>query len=61
MRFWSRIDYDGKILWQPVKPLLHMVEQADAVLIVDDTIKKPHIDKKDLICWHHDPSQNRSF
>ena len=60
-RFLSGADYDGKTLWQQVKPLLRDIQQDDGVLIVDDTIQaKPHTDENDLICWHYDHSQNRS-
>lgn len=60
-RFLSGADYDGKTLWQQVKPLVRDIQQADGVLIVDDTIQaKPHTDENDLICWHYDHSQNRS-
>ena len=60
-RFLSAADYDGRTLWQQVKPLVRDLQQADGVLIVDDTIQpKPHTDENDLICWHYDHSQNRS-
>ena len=60
-RFLSAADYDGQMLWQQIKPLVHKIQQDDGVLIVDDTIQaKPHTDENDLICWHYDHSQNRS-
>ena len=60
-RFLSAADYDGRTLWPQVKPLVRALQQADGVLIVDDTIQpKPHTDEKDRICWHYDHSQNRS-
>jgi hypothetical protein len=60
-RFLSRMDYDGRTLWQQVKPLVRDVEQDDGVLIIDDTIQaKPHTDENDVICWHYDHSQHRS-
>ena len=60
-RFLSGADYDGKTLWQQVKPLVRAIQQADGVLIVDDTIQeKPYTDENDLICWHYDHSQQRS-
>ena len=60
-RFLSAADYDGKTLWQQIKPLVRKIQQDDGVLIVDDTIQqKPHTDENDLICWHYDHSQNRS-
>ena len=60
-RFLSGADYDGQTLWQQVKPLIRDLQQADGVLIVDDTIQqKPHTDENALICWQYDHSQNRS-
>ena len=60
-RFLSAADYDGRTLWQQIKPLVRDIQQDDGVLIVDDTIQaKPHTDENDLICWHYDHSQNRS-
>ena len=42
-RFLSAADYDGRTLWQQIKPLVRAIQQADGVLIVDDTIQeKPH-------------------
>ena len=60
-RFLSAADYDGRMLWPQIKPLVREIEQADGVLIVDDTIQeKPHTDENALIGWHYDHSQNRS-
>ena len=60
-RFLSGAAYDAKTLWQQIKPLVRSIQQADGVLIVDDTIQaKPHTDENDLICWHYDHSQHRS-
>ena len=60
-RFLSGADYDGRTLWQQVKPMVREIEQDDGVLIVDDTIQeKPHTDENDLICWHYDHSQHRT-
>ena len=60
-RFLSAADYDGRTLWQHLKPLVRTIQQADGVLIVDDTIQeKPHTDENALIGWHYDHSQNRS-
>ncbi len=42
-------------LWQIVKPLVRQVQNAEAVLVVDDSIvHKPYTDENDLICWHYD-------
>ena len=42
-RFLLAADYDGRTRWPQVKPLVRDIQQADGVLIVDDTIQaKPH-------------------
>jgi hypothetical protein len=48
-------------LWQRVKPFVRQVEQADGVLIVDDTVaEKPYTDENELICWHWDNAKERN-
>jgi len=48
-------------LWQVVKPYVRQIEQANGVIIIDDSIaEKPYTDENDIICWHFDHSQNRS-
>jgi len=60
-RFLSESDFDSKQLWQLVKPVLRENEQDDGVLIFDDTIEaKPYTKESELVCGHHDHSQNRS-
>jgi hypothetical protein len=60
-RFLSGTDYDSKTLWHQVKPMVRKIEEADGVLIFDDTIQeKAHTDENELICWHFDHSLNRS-
>lgn len=45
-------------LWQIVKPHVRAIQQADGVLIVDDSIaEKPSTDENDIICWHFDHVQ----
>ena len=39
-RFVLGVAYDSQTRWPPVKPLVWAVEQADGVLIVDDTIQE---------------------
>jgi len=42
-------------LWAIVKPHIRAIQQADGVLIVDDSIaEKPYTDENDIICWHYD-------
>ena len=61
-RFLSAADYDGRTLWQQVKPLVRDIQQDDGVLLVDDTIqtKAAYGMRMSSICWHYDHSQNRS-
>ena len=48
-------------LWQIVKPYVRQIEQADGVIIIDDSIaEKPYTDENEIICWHYDHSQDRS-
>jgi DDE superfamily endonuclease len=59
-RFLSRQDFTTADLWQLVKPHVRAIQQADAVLIVDDSIaEKPYTDENDIICWHYDHAQDR--
>lgn len=60
-RFLSGTDFTSADLWQMVKPLVRKVQQADAVLVIDDSIEeKPYTDESELICWHWDHCFNRS-
>ena len=60
-RFLSQEDFDSKTLWQLVKPMVRDIEDADGVLIFDDTIQeKPYADENELISWHFDHSKNRA-
>ena len=60
-RFLSERDYTSRDLWLQVKSTVREIEQADAVLIFDDTIQeKPWTDDSELICWHFDHCQNRT-
>jgi hypothetical protein len=48
-------------LWPIVKPYGRQIEQADGVIIINDSsAEKPYSDENDIICWHYDPSQDRS-
>jgi len=48
-------------LWAIVKPYVRQIEQADGVLILDDSIaEKPYTDENEIICWHYDHSQDRN-
>ena len=60
-RFLSRQDYTSKDLWLQVKTMVREVENAQGVLIFDDTIEeKAWTDERDLICWHYDHCTGRT-
>ena len=60
-RFLSRQDYTSKDLWLQVKTMVREVENAQGVLIFDDTIEeKAWTDESDLICWHYDHCTGRT-
>ncbi len=47
--------YDGKALWQVVKPLVRKVQRTAGVIIVDDSIAhKPHSEINGLVSTHYD-------
>lgn len=61
-RFLSEEDFDDRLLWKIIKPHLRKVEQADGVLIGDDSIsEKPHMDESGIVGWHYDHSKGRSI
>jgi len=42
-------------LWRRVKPHVRVIQQAEAALLVDDSIaEKPYSDENDIVCWHYD-------
>ena len=48
-------------LWRVVKPHVREMESAEGVIIVDDSIaEKPYTDENEIVCWHYDPSKQRS-
>jgi hypothetical protein len=60
-RLLSKEQLGSAELWQIVKPYVRQIEQADGVLIIDDSIaEKPYTDENEIICWHYDHSQGRS-
>ena len=49
-------------LWQVVKVYVRQIQQADGVVIIDDSIaEKPYTDENEIICWHYDHSQDRNI
>jgi len=61
-RFLGQPSYDQTDYWQIIKPVVRQVEQADGMILVDDTIEeKPYTDVSDLVCYHFDHCQNRSI
>jgi hypothetical protein len=60
-RFLSERTFSSANLWQIVKPLVRQVQNANAVLVVDDSIAhKPHTDPSELIGWHYDHAMGTS-
>lgn len=60
-RFLSGQDYTSKDLWLQVKATVRDVQNAQGVLIFDDTIQeKTWTDESDLICWHYDHCSGRT-
>ena len=48
-------------VWRVAKPHVRKIEDANGVMIVDDSIaEKPYTDENDIICWHYDHSQQRN-
>lgn len=59
-RFLSKQDFTPADLWQLVKPHVRALQQADGVLIVDDSIaEKPYTDENEIVCWHYDHAHDR--
>lgn len=60
-RFLTTIEYDSKLLWQSVKPLVRQHESEDACLVFDDCIiEKAYTDENALVCWHWDHAKQRN-
>jgi len=61
-RFLGQERYDQKQYWQVIKPVVRQVEQAEAAILVDDTLEeKPYTDESELVCYHYDHTQGRSI
>ncbi len=51
----NRLQGDNRTLWQHVKPLIRQIQEADGVLLTDDSIAhKPHSDENGLVTTHYD-------
>jgi len=51
----------SKDWWLKVKPEVRKIEQADGLIIIDDSIEeKVYTDENEIICWHWDHSKDRS-
>ena len=60
-RLLSKEQFSTAELWHIVKPYARQIQQADGVIIIDDSIaEKPYTDENEIICWHYDHSQDRS-
>ena len=54
-RFLSEREYTSKDLWREVKSAVRKIEDAQGILIFDDTIcKKVWTDENEVVCWHYD-------
>ena len=59
-RYLATEDFDSKSVWRAVKPSIRAIEQADGVLVVDDSIHpKPHMAESSLVCWHYSHTEGR--
>ena len=60
-RFLSKQEHTSKDLWGQVKAMVRQLEDAQGVLIFDDTIQeKAWTDESELMCWHFDHCSGRS-
>lgn len=51
----------NKRWWTMVKPHVRQIQEADGVMVIDDSIaEKPYTDENDIICWHYDHTKGRS-
>jgi hypothetical protein len=51
----------SKEWWLMVKPQVRKIEQADGLVILDDSIEeKPYTDENEIVCWHYDHSKGRT-
>jgi len=51
----------SKDWWRMVKSQVRKIEQADGVMIVDDSIEeKAYTDENEIICWHYDHAKGRN-
>jgi hypothetical protein len=51
----------SKDWWRMVKPEGRKIEQADGVMIIDDSIgEKTYTDENEIICWHYDHAKGRN-
>jgi len=51
----NRLQGNNRTLWQHVKPLIRQIQEADGVLLTDDSIAhKPHSHENGLVTTHYD-------
>lgn len=61
-RLLSKERFSAADLWGIVKAYVRQIQQADGVVIIDDSIaEKPYTDENEIICWHYDHSQDRNI
>jgi hypothetical protein len=52
----------SKNWWRMVKPQVREIEQANGVMIIDDSIvEKAYTDENEIICWHYDHAKGRNI
>lgn len=51
----------SKDWWRRIKAQVRKIEQADGVMIIDDSIvEKAYTDENEIICWHYDHTKGRN-
>lgn len=51
----------SKDWWLKLKPEVRKIEQADGLIILDDSIEeKPYTDENEIVCWHWDHAKGRN-
>jgi len=61
-RFLHEEEYDSKTLWAIVKSKVRGIENAQGVVVVDDTLSEtPYSEENELISWHWDHSKGRNI
>src|SRR5258708_14135351 len=60
-RLLGKEPFSSADLWGIVKSYVRQIQQADGVVILDDSIaEKPYTDENEIICWHYDHTHDRN-